>query len=165
MNAAGLKAGNEPEHGRNESHEERLDRKWGDILQELRVMQTGAQLTAGFLLTLPFQPSFDNLDSFQRRLYLGLVLLAALTTALVMTPVAVHRRLSGEHVKERLVMTAHWAMWGVLTCISLLLVGMPVLIFDVVVDRSTSLLVGGALGLLLVVLLVVLPHTLIRDKD
>jgi SNF family Na+-dependent transporter len=165
MNAAGLKAGNEPEHGRNESHEERLDRKWGDILQELRVMQTGAQLTAGFLLTLPFQPSFDDLDSFQRWLYLALVLLAALTTALVMTPVAVHRRLSGQHVKERLVMTAHWSMWGVLTCISLLLVGMPVLIFDVVVDRSTALLVGGALGLLLVILLVVLPHTLIRDKD
>jgi hypothetical protein len=165
MNAAGLKAGNEPEHGRNESHEERLDRKWGDILQELRVMQTGAQLTAGFLLTLPFQPSFDDLDSFQRWLYLALVLLAALTTALVMTPVAVHRRLSGQHVKERLVMTAHWTMWGVLTCISLLLVGMPVLIFDVVVDRSTALLVGGALGLLLVILLAVLPHTLIRDKD
>ena len=28
-------------------------------------MQTGAQLTAGFLLTLPFQPSFADLDSFQ----------------------------------------------------------------------------------------------------
>ena len=86
-------------------------------------MQTGAQLTAGFLLTLPFQPSFADLDSFQTGLYLALVLLAALTTALVMTPVAVHRRLSGEHVKERLVATAHWSMMGVLTCISLLLVG------------------------------------------
>jgi hypothetical protein len=95
-------------------------------------MQTGAQLTAGFLLTLPFQPTFADLDSFQTGLYLALVLLAALTTALVMTPVAVHRRLSGEHVKERLVITAHWAMMGVLTCISLLLVGMPLLIFDVV---------------------------------
>ena len=165
MDAAGLKAGNEPEDGRDESREERLDRKWGDILQELRVMQTGAQLTAGFLLTLPFQPSFADLDTFQHGLYLALVLLAALTTALVMTPVAMHRRLSGEHVKERLVITAHVAMWGVLTCISLLLVGMPVLIFDVVVDRSTALLVGGGLGLLLIVLLVVLPHPLTRDKD
>jgi hypothetical protein len=164
MNTASLRAGDEPVNGRDESAEERLDRKWGDILQELRVMQTGAQLTAGFLLTLPFQPSFDDLDSFQRGLYLVLVLLAALTTALVMTPVAVHRRLSGEHVKERLVITAHWAMWGVLGCISLLLVGMPVLIFDVVVDRATSLTVGGGLGLLLVALIVVLPFTLTRDK-
>ncbi|MET0953569.1 MAG: DUF6328 family protein, partial [Aeromicrobium sp.] len=74
MNTPSLSAGDEPGNGRNESAEERLDRKWGDILQELRVMQTGAQLTAGFLLTLPFQPSFDDLDSFQRGLYLVLVL-------------------------------------------------------------------------------------------
>jgi hypothetical protein len=165
MDAAGLKKGNEPEDGRDESREERLDRKWGDILQELRVMQTGAQLTAGFLLTLPFQPTFTDLDSFQTGLYLALVLLAALTTALVMTPVAVHRRLSGEHVKERLVITAHWAMIGVLTCISLLLAGMPVLIFDVVLGRSTALTVGAGLGVILVVLVVVLPFLLTRDKD
>jgi len=63
------------------------------------------------------------------------------------------------------VVTAHWAMMGVLTCISLLLVGMPVLIFDVVVDRATALSVGGGLGVLLVVLLVVLPFLLTRDKD
>ena len=165
MNVASLKAGEKSEDGRDESPEERLDRKWGDILQELRVMQTGAQLTAGFLLTLPFQPTFADLDSFQTGLYLALVLLAALTTALVMTPVAVHRRLSGEHVKERLVITAHWAMVGVLTCISLLLVGMPLLIFDVVLGRSTALTVGALLGVILVVLVVLLPFLLTRDKD
>ena len=43
------------------------DRKWDDLLQELRVMQTGAQLTAGFLLTLPFQPRFADLDDFASR--------------------------------------------------------------------------------------------------
>ena len=32
---------NEDESGRHETEEERLDRKWGDLLQELRVMQTG----------------------------------------------------------------------------------------------------------------------------
>ena len=39
---------------RDETDAERLDRNWNDILQELRVMQTGTQLIAGFLLTLPF---------------------------------------------------------------------------------------------------------------
>src|SRR5439155_6937869 len=39
----------------NESPTERLDRNWNDILQELRVVQTGVQLLTGFLLTLPFQ--------------------------------------------------------------------------------------------------------------
>ena len=30
-----------PDAGRDETEEERLDRKWNDLLQELRVMQTG----------------------------------------------------------------------------------------------------------------------------
>ena len=59
------------EDGRNETDAEQVDRKFGDLLQELRVMQTGAQLTAGFLLTLPFQDKFSELDRFQEGLYLG----------------------------------------------------------------------------------------------
>ena len=78
--------------GRNET-EAKADRKWGDLLQELRVMQTGVQLTAGFLLTLPFQQKFGDLDDFQRDFYLVLVVLAGVTTALVITPVAAHRTL------------------------------------------------------------------------
>ncbi|MCA1480743.1 hypothetical protein I6F37_38100, partial [Bradyrhizobium sp. NBAIM08] len=93
--------------GRDETEAERLDRNWNDILQELRVMQTGTQLIAGFLLTLPFTMRFAELDAFEEDLYLGLVLLAGLTLALLLTPVAIHRRLFGEHVKGRLVTAAH----------------------------------------------------------
>ena len=149
---------------RNETEDERLDRKWADLLQELRVMQTGAQLTAGFLLTLPFQPSFEDLDGFQVQLYLTLVLLAAATTALVMSAVAVHRRLSGEHVKERVVVAAHRITIGVLTTISLLITGMVLLVFDVVLERSIALIWGGAVAVLVVLLLVVLPHALRPDE-
>jgi uncharacterized membrane protein len=145
---------------RDETEDERLDRKWNDLLQELRVMQTGAQLTAGFLLTLPFQSSFEDLDAFQVRLYLLLVLLAAVTTALVMSAVAVHRRLSGEEVKERVVVVGHRITIGVLTTISLLITGMVLLIFDVVLDRPYAFLWGGAVAALVVLLLVVLPHRL-----
>ena len=151
--------------GRNETEEERLDRKWNDLLQELRVMQTGAQLTAGFLLTLPFQQKFSELDDFARRLYLALVLLAALTTALVLAPVAIHRRLSGQHVKERLVQTAHRLVYGVLTCLTLLVSGMVMLIFDVVVDRTYAAVAAGSIFVVMIVLLVVLPHALVRDED
>ena len=145
---------------RNETEDERLDRKWADLLQELRVMQTGAQLTAGFLLTLPFQSSFSDLDTFQVRLYLTLVLLAAATTALVMSAVAVHRRLSGEHVKERVVVTAHRLTIGVLTTISLLITGMVLLIFDVVLERTVAFAWTGLVATAAVLLVVVLPHVL-----
>lgn len=149
---------------RNETDDERLDRKWNDLLQELRVMQTGAQLTAGFLLTLPFQSSFSDLDAFQTRLYLTLVLLAAATTALVMSAVAVHRRLSGEHVKERVVVAAHRITIGVLTTISLLITGMVLLIFDVVLDRGLALVWTGGIAALVLGLVVAVPHYLARDS-
>jgi len=148
------------EPGRDETAEERLDRKFDDLLQELRVMQTGAQLTAGFLLTLPFQESFEDLDRFQEALYLALVLLAAVTTALVLAPVAVHRRLSGGHVKERIVVAAHRLAYAALTTIALLVAGMVVFIVDMVVDRAWAALAGGAVAAVLVLLLVVLPGRL-----
>ncbi|GAB3199431.1 hypothetical protein GCM10027062_16070 [Nocardioides hungaricus] len=148
--------------GRDESEEERLDRKFDDLLQELRVMQTGAQLTAGFLLTLPFQDRFADLDRFQVGLYLALVLLSALTTALVMTPVAIHRRLSGRHVKERVVASAHRLVYGVIACIALLVAGMVLLIFDVVVARTWAAVAAGAIAGVLALLLLALPHRLER---
>jgi hypothetical protein len=152
--------------GRDETDEERLDRKWNELLQELRVMQTGAQLTAGFLLTLPFQSTFTSLDGFATGLYLVLVLLAALVTALVMAPVAIHRRLSGHHVKERLVVSAHLLVHGVLTCIGLLVTGMVLLIFDMVLDRTWASIAAACVALVIVLLLVALPLRLIgRDDD
>ena len=45
----------------NESADERLDRNWNELLQELRVAQTGVQILTGFLLTIPFTPVFDEL--------------------------------------------------------------------------------------------------------
>jgi len=157
----------EPEarSGRNETEEERLDRKWDDLLQELRVMQTSAQLTAGFLLTLPFQTAFADLDDFQRGLYLGLVVLAALTTAMVMTPVAVHRRLSGAHIKEKVVDTGHRIVRTVIGMLALMILGIVTLVFDVVIDRAIAVTVAAALGVVLLSLLVLLPHRLTRGRQ
>ena len=149
--------------GRDETEEERLDRKWDDLLQELRVMQTSAQLTAGFLLTLPFQTAFADLTKFQEGLYLSLVVLASLIIALVMTPVAVHRHLSGEHVKEKVVDTGHRIVRTVVAALSLLILGIVTLIFDVVIDQTIALVVAGCMGVVLVGLLVVLPLRLTRD--
>jgi hypothetical protein len=150
---------------RNETEDERLDRKWGDLLQELRVMQTGAQLTAGFLLTLPFTTKFASLDGFQEALYLVLVIVAALTTAVVITPVAVHRRISGEHVKERLVATAHKLVGVGLALLAILVTGIVVLIFDVVLDRTAALVTGAAVAVILAALLVALPFKLVGPGD
>jgi uncharacterized iron-regulated membrane protein len=153
-----------PQEDRHETRSERMDRLFGDQLQELRVMQTGAQLTSGFLLTLPFQSRFTTLDDFQRGLYLALVLISLTTTALVMTAVAVHQRLSGEHVKDRVVAAGRGLLAGVLATLALLVVGIAVLVIDVVGRHGWALATGGVVAVVLVGLLIVLPHYLLASS-
>lgn len=148
--------------GRDETDEERLDRKFDDLLQELRVMQTGAQLTAGFLLTLPFQEVFADLDDFQRTTYLVLVVLAALTTVLLLSPVAIHRRLSGSHAKGRVVDAAQRLVAAALVTLSLMIVGIIFFTFDMVIDRSAALVAGIGMGAVVAALLVWVPWGLDR---
>ena len=150
-----------PDEQRDETEAEREDRKWEDMLQELRVLQTSAQLTAGFLLTLPFQQRFADLTRNQERFYLLLVVLAALVTALVLAPVAIHRRLSGEQVKARVVKAGHLMMQLALMSLALLVTGTVTFIFDVLVDLTAALVAGGALAVVLVGLLLVLPRALV----
>lgn len=150
------------DEGRDETEDEKADRKWNELLQELRVMQTGTQLIAGFLLTLPFQSGFGGLDTYQKRFYLVLVVTALVTTAFVLAPIAVHRRISGKKIKDRLVQLASALTAVVLTGISVLIVGIATFLFDVVVGRSASLGVGIPLLVLVLLLLVALPEGMLR---
>src|SRR5665648_414537 len=88
MDAPTPPADEQPGDGRSETPAERLDRNWNEILQELRVTQTGIQILTGFLLTVPFQQRFAELTDDQRRIYLTLVVLAAVTTGPVALGVA-----------------------------------------------------------------------------
>lgn len=149
---------------RRETGAERMDRLFGDLLQELRVMQTGAQLTSGFLLTLPFQSRFDELGTLDRGVYLALVALSLVTTALVMSAVAVHQRLSGRHVKDRVVAIGRRLLTGVLVSLALLVAGIGFFVFDMVTGLSAAIGAAAALTVLLIGLLVVLPRLLLtRD--
>jgi membrane protein YdbS with pleckstrin-like domain len=145
---------------RDESPEERLDRNWDELLQELRITQTGLQLLSGFLLTLAFTQVFPGLDHAQKRLYLGLVLLAGVAVGVNMTPIILHRRVFGEHVKERVVNVGHVMIQVVIGAVALLIVGMGTLIFSVVVDWTAGLLAGAFLAVALVILLLVIPRRL-----
>lgn len=146
--------------GRNETREERMDRNWGELLQELRVLQTGVQILAGLLLTLPFQERFTTLDDYQVRLYLTNVVVASLTTACILVPVSIHRRLFRKRLKEKLVTSANLLTKFALAGIGLLSAGTAALVFDVVAGRTAGLSAGGALLALLLVLMVYVPNRL-----
>jgi hypothetical protein len=143
--------------GRHETRDEQLDRNWDDLLQELRVMQTGVQLLAGFLVTLPFQSGFADLDHYQRTLYLCVLSLAGVTTLTMLVPIAVHRRLFGDGVKEWLVATAHPVSRVLLAAVAVLVVGVTSLVFDVVLGRTAGRVAGATILAVALLLLVVLP--------
>jgi hypothetical protein len=145
--------------GRDESLNERMDRNWNEILQELRVTQTGTQIFTGFLLTIAFQARFSELTTFQVRVYLILVTAAVLTTALGLAPVSLHRSMFREGAKMIIVQAAHVIMRIMLVGVGVMLIGTVLLIFDLVVDRRAALIVAGV-TLLVLIILAALPVVL-----
>ena len=145
--------------GRDESLNERMDRNWNEILQELRVTQTGTQIFTGFLLTIAFQTRFDELTTFQLRVYLVLVVAAVLTTALGLAPVNLHRGLFREGAKVTIVQAAHIIMRITLAGVAVMLIGTMLLIFDLVVGRTAALVAAGVM-LLIVIIIAMLPPIL-----
>ena len=148
--------------GRHETETEKLDRNWNEILQELRVTQTGIQILTGFLLTVPFQSRFTELTSAQRSGYLVLVMLAAVTTGLMVAPVSLHRWLFRRHAKSALVVSADRFMRVGLVALALVVAGVVLLVFDVVVSHTAALVAAAALLAFLVAAWFVLPAVLGR---
>ena len=82
-----------------ETQAERDDRNLMELLQELRVAGLGVQVLFGFMLSLPFTTRFAKLSPLQSDLYVASLLLAAISTALLMAPVAYHRLVFQRHQK------------------------------------------------------------------
>ena len=148
-----------------ETEEERLARNWDEILQELRVTQTGTQILLGFLLTIPFQQRFGDLDEPQLVIYLGLVVAAALATILAIAPVALHRALFRRGAKPQLVFAANLLMRLALAAIALALSGTVFLIFDVVLGLVAAIAAGSATIVLTALLWAVLPTFLRGPRE
>jgi O-antigen/teichoic acid export membrane protein len=157
-------ANDEPEHSehqnqqeRNETPTERLDRNWNDLLQELRVVQTGVQLLTGFLLTLPFQQKFPTLGEGERRVYMAAVSASILATGFLQAPVAVHRALFRRHRKADTVKMAHrLAIVGIIF-LACAMISVTTLIFDVLLGWTQGLVAGGLAAALLVTLWLAVP--------
>ncbi|GHG61147.1 DUF6328 family protein [Streptomyces griseocarneus] len=111
-------AGRQPRTGRHESPEERADRRWNELLQEVRVAQTGVQILFGFLLTVVFTPKFTTLTATDRTIYIVTVVLGAATMGALIGPVSFHRLVTGHRLKPQ---TVTWASRLTLVGVVLLL--------------------------------------------
>ncbi|MEU4650738.1 DUF6328 family protein [Nocardia fluminea] len=149
---------------RGETEIQRLDRNWGSLLQELRVVQTGVQLLTGFLMVLPFQPRFESLSPSMRVLYLVVLTASICANALLVAPVAAHRLLFRRHQLAWLVSASnHLALTGVIL-LGLALVGVSVLLFDVVAGAAAAAAAGVVFGALFIGTWLVRPWFVRRES-
>ncbi|MEV6250116.1 DUF6328 family protein [Streptomyces sp. NPDC051742] len=112
--------------GREETADERADRQWQDLLQEIRVAQTGVQILLGFLLTVVFTPRYVSLGSVEKTTYILTVILGSLATGALIGPVSFHRLVSGRRIKPQAVV---WASRLIVTGIVLLVATLSTALF------------------------------------
>jgi hypothetical protein len=130
---------------RGETPMQRADRAYGEILQEVRVAQTGVQLLFAFLLALAFQARFSSVTSFQRGTYVVTLMLCAAAAALLIAPAAFHRVMYGRRLKQHLVQVANRLALSGLALLLLSLVSAVFLVMDVVLGLVPG--VGLATGM------------------
>lgn len=127
----------------NEDKHEQLTRNLNELLQELRVMQTGVQILTGFLLTVPFTSRFTEINQSEKLVYLAVLCGSVITTALIVAPVAFHRTLFRQGEREWIVDSANRAARYSLTSLALTMAGVVWLVFDVVIGAPTSHIAAG----------------------
>jgi O-antigen/teichoic acid export membrane protein len=138
------------EDQRDETDLERWDRNFIELLQELRVAQTGVQILFAFLLTLPFTNRFGQISDLDKAVYVITLVAAATATALLIAPVSDHRQVFRQGRKPELVRTASTLAQAGLGALLVAIIGAVFLVLDVVAG------LGWATGLAVVITLLYL---------
>ena len=141
----------------------RLERRWTELLSELRVAQTGTQILTGFLLSLVLQPLFQSITVGEKFLYLCLVVLAVLATVLAIAPVSFHRAVFGRPgAKASIVASTHFILRLTLVVISLVLSGTVAFVFSIAVDQTAGTIAGIIAFIVIGIAWVVTPYRALR---
>ncbi|MEV5001560.1 DUF6328 family protein [Nocardioides sp. LML1-1-1.1] len=143
---------------------EQITRNLAELLQELRVMQTGVQILTGFLLTVPFTQRFPDLSDAQQNLYLCILIGAVLTTLVIVAPVCYHRLLFRQGERPWLVSAAHLCCLAGLIGLGVVSAAVVYLVFDVVLGGQAAPIAAAAVALAFIALWAVVPLTL-RDRE
>jgi hypothetical protein len=134
-----------------------LRQRYYGLLQEVRVLLPGVQILVAFLLTVPFDSAFRNLDALGRDLYgisLGCGFVAVIA---LVTPIALHRMGPRRSRSERLVWSIRLCRVGLGFLGASLTAGLVLVTRDVFGD-ATAAVAGAACLVLIVGAWVVLPR-------
>ena len=144
---------------------QQLDRKWSELLQELRVAQTGVQILTGFLLTIPFSSRFPDLDPSIRTVYLYVLCGSVLATAFLVAPVAFHRSTFYSGRRPWLLAAANHTARYKLATLAVTIGGVVWLVFSVVESTTTASIAAGAVLLFFLLLWGLVPLIGRTDRE
>ncbi|SDT25255.1 DUF6328 family protein [Jiangella sp. DSM 45060] len=147
----------EPRYTRNEDQAGRYDRHWNELLQELRIAQTGVQILFAFLLTIAFTSPFRDADDFTHDVYAVTIVLSAMSMALLIAPVSFHRIVFRQGLRDRMIPLASRMTAGGLALLMLAVCGGLLLALDVVLVRWLAITVASAALLWFIVFWYVIP--------
>jgi hypothetical protein len=147
---------------RDENEAEQLDRHWLELLQELRVAQTGIQILFAFLLVVAFSQPFQEAGGFSHVVFAVTLVLTAMAAGLLIAPVSVHRLVYRRRLRPELVRTAARMAVGGLVLMLGSVAGGLLLALDVVLPRPAAIAVAVGVVVWFSVFWYVVPFQLRR---
>ena len=145
---------------------EQLDRHWNELLQELRLAQTGTQILFAFLLGIAFQNQFHTADLFTHDVYAGTLVASALAVALFLAPVSLHRITYRRKVRDRLVVVSDRLARAGLVFLVIAICGGVLIALDVVMSRPAAIIVVAVVLAWFVTFWLVIPaYVLARSPE
>ena len=122
---------------RSEDEQERLNRQMIELLNELRVAMPGVQILFGFLLTVPFQQRFSQVNDFQQTVYFVTLVTAAAAAAFLIAPSAYHRVMFEQHDKPNIIHIGTAQLLVGLAALAIAMNGAVLLVTDVLFGAGT----------------------------
>lgn len=140
-----------------EDERERLDRHWAELLQELRLAQTGTQILFAFLLSIAFTNRFQDADRFTHDVYAITLVASALAAGLFLAPVSFHRIVFQQRMRDQMIPIASKMTSAGLVFLTVATTGGILLAIDVVLDREFAIITATGVLLWFVFFWYVLP--------
>jgi O-antigen/teichoic acid export membrane protein len=135
-----------------------VNRNFGELLQEVRVAQTGVQILFAFLLTVPFSNRWPRVTALQEIVYTLTVLACAVAVALLVAPVSLHRQVFRQGRKQDVVRWADNLARAGLRALLLAVIGSVFLVLDAVRGVALAAPLTAVVALLYVLLWYRLPR-------
>lgn len=144
---------------------QRLARNFNELLQELRVAQAGVQILFAFLLAVAFTEDYAERSTYIRMLHLVTVLLATISSALLIAPAVWHRVLFRQGRREYILTRANqFALTG-MAFLAAAMTGTVLLIAEVAIGGWVAIVIAALAAVMFTVLWFVMPHLIQREQE